>query len=43
MCEKICIWLGHSEILGQIISSAGTAMDPEKITRMAKWPVSLNK
>ena len=32
-----------TKILGHVISSAGMATDPEKITRVAQWPISLNK
>ena len=31
------------KFLGHIISSAGIATDPEKIARVAQWPVPLNK
>ena len=31
------------KFLGHVISSAGIATDPEKITRVAQWPVPLNK
>ena len=31
------------KFLGHVISSAGIATDPEKIAKVAEWPVPLNK
>lgn len=31
------------KFLGHIISSSGITTDPEKIARVAQWPVPLNK
>ena len=31
------------KFLGHLISSKGTATDPENICRVAKWPVPLNR
>ena len=31
------------KFLGHIISSAGIATDPEKISRVAEWPIPVNK
>ena len=41
--KKYVFGMETVKFLGHVISSAGIATDPEKIAKVAQWPVPLNK